>query len=645
MSRPLKLLLIEDDDNDLQLLLLRLSEDGYKPEYECVNTAGTMAEALERRQDWDIVISDYSLPTFSAPLALTVLQQTGLDIPFIIISGTIGEERAVATMRAGARDFILKHDLRRLAPIIERELREARVRFMRRKTEQALKGAELRYRQIVNTAQEGIWVLDAEDQTTFVNKYMARMLGYAEHEMIGRRLAEFLDDSTVAPNQGFIGQTELKFRNRNGGAVWGLVSSSQMVREDQSYGGMLGMVTDVTDRKRAEEEREQMVQELKETVRVRDEFLSVASHELRTPITTLKLHVQTALLMRERGQETISPALSSKLDGINRQLNRITELIDNLLDVTRMTNKKLAYEFAEVDLAGIVRDTAARFAEEARRANISLQVDIPPTMRGLLDKLRIEQVIANLVSNALRHGNRMPVEVSLSKEDGNARLVVRDHGPGIPAESRDKIFDRFEQGSQSRKVGGLGLGLYIVKQIVDAHEGNIRVESEPGYGSSFIVYLPLKLGAEEPVPNKKILIVEDDSDVVEALTQLLQTHGYEVESALNGREALDLLHHGKRPGLILLDLMMPVMDGMQFREAQTADRDLADIPVVVMSAHPKGKEIMRSIHAQGYLKKPVEIGAILETVDRMSLLSGDPGASAPPKTRIKPPLERGPAPD
>src|SRR5688572_9208517 len=109
MNRPLKLLLVEDDDNDFELLLLRLQEDGYAPDYERVHTAKSMEEALTRRQDWDIVISDYSLPNFSAPLALAVLQQSKLDIPFIIISGTIGEERAVATMRAGARDFILKH--------------------------------------------------------------------------------------------------------------------------------------------------------------------------------------------------------------------------------------------------------------------------------------------------------------------------------------------------------------------------------------------------------------------------------------------------------------------------------------------------------------------------------------------------------
>jgi CheY-like chemotaxis protein len=206
--------------------------------------------------------------------------------------------------------------------------------------------------------------------------------------------------------------------------------------------------------------------------------------------------------------------------------------------------------------------------------------------------------------------------------------VVHDQGPGIPAETQEKIFERFEQGVLSRKIGGLGLGLYIVRQIVDAHGGNIRVESEAGRGSSFIVNLPLKRDGLDEITNKKILIVEDDRDVIGAMSELLQAHGYEVEHALNGREALDLLKRNKHPGLILLDLMMPVMDGMQFREAQTADPDLAGIPVIVMSAHPKGKEITGSMRAQAYLKKPVEIDSILETVERVSLWSDKPASNA-----------------
>jgi CheY-like chemotaxis protein/anti-sigma regulatory factor (Ser/Thr protein kinase) len=355
----------------------------------------------------------------------------------------------------------------------------------------------------------------------------------------------------------------------------------------------------------------------------------VASHELRTPITTLKLHVQTALLMRDRGAEVFSPAFATRLDGINKQVNRLTELVDDLLDVTRMSGKKMQYEFLEMDLAETVREVAGRFAEEARRANTILRVEAPSPLQGMWDRLRIEQVIDNLISNALRHGNGAPIEVSLSTHEGEACLIVRDRGPGIPAATRERVFERFEQGVLSRKVGGLGLGLYIVKQIVDAHGGRVCVESEPGEGSTFIVHLPLRQAQTGQAPtNRKILIVEDDRDVVEAMSGLLELHGYEVEHALNGRDALQLLKSGHTPGLILLDLMMPVMDGMQFREAQISDPKLAGIPVVIMSAHPKGKEIMESIRAQAYLKKPVEIGSILETVERVSPWADEPASNS-----------------
>jgi PAS domain S-box-containing protein len=493
MDRSLKLLIVEDFIDDAALLVMRLRQDGYDVDYERVYNAEQMAQALARRQDWDLVISDYSLPQFSAPMALTVLQQSGLDIPFIIVSGTIGEERAVATMRSGARDFILKNDLRRLTPVIERELRESRARATRRKTEQALKGSEQRYRQIVNTAQEGIWVVDASDDTVFVNRYMAQMLDYAEYEMIGRPLSDFLhsDRSTTdAAARGFGKTGDCQFHRRDGEVVWAIVSSSEMLDENGNYAGALGMVTDVTDRKHAEQERERLVNELRDAVRARDEFLSVASHELKTPITSVKLQLQTIIRQAVTGRETLSAPVRAKLEAANRQVNRLTQLIDELLDVTRMTNKKLSYEFSDTDLAGVVHEVALRFAEQAKAAGVEISVHTPGPVDGWWDHLRLEQVVANLISNSIRYGGQGPVEVSLTADHEQATLHVRDYGSGIPKEVQGRIFDRFEQAPTARKVGGLGLGLYIVKQIVEAHHGSVRVESEPGHGSMFAVTLP-----------------------------------------------------------------------------------------------------------------------------------------------------------
>jgi PAS domain S-box-containing protein len=246
-----------------------------------------------------------------------------------------------------------------------------------------------------------------------------------------------------------------------------------------------GAILDITALKEAEAA-------LQQAVRTRDDFLSLASHELRTPLTSLRLQLQLLRRMAEGtpGESLGSPKVAAKLDTTERQLRRLGALVDNLLDVSRIQQGKLDFQYAEGDLAAVVAELAARFADEARQAGVTLsaQVDGPAPCR--FDRLRMEQVVSNLVSNALRYGAGSPVRVSLTRHEGTHRLVVRDGGPGVPAPEREHIFERFTQGRNASHKGGLGLGLYIVRQIVEAHSGRIRVEEAPGGGAAFVVELP-----------------------------------------------------------------------------------------------------------------------------------------------------------
>jgi signal transduction histidine kinase len=492
MKRRLRLLLVEDDEQAAEALRLTLERAGYALELARVATATEMAGALESAE-WDIIVSGHELRTFGAALALTVLGRLGVDIPLIVLSGSIGEARAVAVMRAGASDVVVKSDLDRIVPIIERELRESSARALRRRVERALKGSEQRYRRIVNTAREGIWMVDANESTTFVNKYMAEMLGYTEHEMLGRPLRDF--GAEPAFGQG----GDVRLRRKDGSEVWTIISRTIEKGDGGVYAGALGMVTDVTDRKHAEEEKEGLVRELREAVRARDEFLAVASHELRTPVTSLKLHIQWLIRQARRTVPSeAQAAIFDQIDAANRQVTRLTKLIDNLLDVSRLTNRKLQYEFADVDLAAIVADTVARFAADKERPEI--HVSAPAPVIGHWDALRLEQVLSNLLTNAIRYGGGAPIEVRLETGGDRAILSVEDRGIGISAEDLPRIFDRFEQATSARRVGGLGLGLYIVRQIVEAHGGEVGVVTEPGKGSTFTVSLPLQRVAETVSP-------------------------------------------------------------------------------------------------------------------------------------------------
>lgn len=251
-------------------------------------------------------------------------------------------------------------------------------------------------------------------------------------------------------------------------------------------GLVLGAV--VAERDAHAAELESMNDGLKDALQARDTFLSVASHELRTPLSALQL--QTELLTHSDG--ALPAGLDDRLQRVDRQVRRMKQLVDDLLDVSRITSGRLELEPERMDLAALVRDIASRFEEEAARASCALRVDADPAVWGDWDPLRLDQVLSNLVSNAIKYGKGKPVEIEAHLVSGAARVSVRDHGIGIAPEDHGRIFARFERLVPHRQGGGLGLGLWISDQIITAMGGTIRVMSAPTLGSVFVVELPAR---------------------------------------------------------------------------------------------------------------------------------------------------------
>ncbi|MBI2390635.1 MAG: HAMP domain-containing protein [Deltaproteobacteria bacterium] len=239
----------------------------------------------------------------------------------------------------------------------------------------------------------------------------------------------------------------------------------------------------------------QLFERAHEAVRARDLFLSVASHELRGPITTLQLRLQAAL--RTAPRDLSVQKLSGTLAVADRQVQKLADLVASLLDLSRIAAGRLQLELELVDLCEVVRDVCQRLEPEGVRVGSVLELRLSGEVMGRWDRLRLEQVVSNLVGNAFRYAGGSPVEIEVASEGARARLRVRDHGPGIPPESRSRIFERFERSTSEARSGGLGLGLYIVRQIVEAHGGSISLESEIGVGSTFTVELP-RGSAEDP---------------------------------------------------------------------------------------------------------------------------------------------------
>jgi len=217
----------------------------------------------------------------------------------------------------------------------------------------------------------------------------------------------------------------------------------------------------------------------------------VASHELRTPLTSLKLEVANLGRLAQRNQGVVPAArLTEKLGKIEGQAERLHQLINALLDVSRIASGRLELEMDDVDLSQLAYEVVARFQDEAARAGCTLGVLAQDPVVGRWDRSRLEQVLTNMVTNALKYGQGKPVEVSVEIDGARARLAVRDRGVGIAPDDQQRIFDRFERASSTRSFGGIGLGLWIVREIVRAHEGDVRVESALGTGATFIVELP-----------------------------------------------------------------------------------------------------------------------------------------------------------
>jgi signal transduction histidine kinase len=253
----------------------------------------------------------------------------------------------------------------------------------------------------------------------------------------------------------------------------------------------LAFAQDLAARASVAIENARLYREAREAVRARDEFLSIASHELKTPLTTLQLQIQgLARRLKSVPGDPVFQGLAARVGTSERQVERLTGLINNLLDISRITAGRLELDLEPVDLAAVAREAAARFRDDLARSGSVLELHADGECPGEWDRLRLEQVVMNLLSNAAKYGAGRPIVIVVDGGATTARFSIQDHGIGIPAEHQGRIFERFERAVSDRHYGGLGLGLWIVRQIVDAFGGTIEVESKAGQGSTFTVLLP-----------------------------------------------------------------------------------------------------------------------------------------------------------
>ena len=350
-----------------------------------------------------------------------------------------------------------------------------------------------RDRRLLDTMPQCIWAADAEGRVNYWNRAGLEYCGLDAASLTDASFWEMLhvddrDEARVHWERGLreepTFERQVRLRRASDGLFrWHLVRAVAERDDDGVVVGWLATATDIDDQKKAEDL-------LRQAVVLRDDFLSVASHELRTPLTALKLEVSNLLRLARLDAGSERARLIAKVEKIDAQTARLRGLIDDLLDVSSLAAGQLELQIGPVDLAEVVAEVAARFIDEAARLGSRLTIDARERAIGYWDRERLEQVVSNLISNAVKYGDGKPIEVIVWAAGGQARLTVRDQGLGIAPRDQERIFGRFERAANSGNFGGIGLGLWIVKQIVNVFGGAVSVESAPGAGSTFRVDLP-----------------------------------------------------------------------------------------------------------------------------------------------------------
>ena len=350
------------------------------------------------------------------------------------------------------------------------------------------------YRMLSETIPSFVWVSDADGKMLYANSRWLEFTGVPAEKMTRETWAAIVHPDDVeetgkrwiaAGKSGKPYEAEFRLKSRTGEYRWVLRNSVPLVDAEGKIAKWIGVTIDITEQKRLESE-------LRSAIAIRDQFLAVCSHELKTPLTLMELHAESFRRKALRGNpEDLTPEMLGKyFERLSPHLKRLNHRINDMFDVSRIASGRLVLKLEEVDLVGIARAALENLAPQLELSGCDLTLNAPDALYCRCDPPRIEQVLTNLVENALKYAKGKPVSLRLLRDDAGAAVEVDDRGPGIAEADRARIFEKFERAAEGTGVSGLGLGLHIASEIVAAHGGTIEVRSRLGEGSTFAVRLP-----------------------------------------------------------------------------------------------------------------------------------------------------------
>ncbi len=657
-----KILIIEDETPIRLSVAAYLNDFGFQT-VEAEN--GRIGLEVFRRESPDLILLDLRMPEMDGLKVLSVLAVEAPDTPSIVVSGTGKIDDAIEALRAGAWDYVLKpirdmqvllhainkarerakllQENRRHQENLEDLVKERATELVneineRRSAEKALRASEERYRTLIDTAREGVWVLDIDACTTFVNRQMAGMLGCTTEEMVGRSMYDFLDDAhkavlkekLIRRQAGHGEQYDQLFRHKDGSEICGIVNASPLFNAQGEVVGSFGMITDVTERMSLQKRLQQA-----QRMEAIGTLAGGIAHDFNNILGAIIGYGQ---LLRFDLPKT-SGQSHRYLEGVLKAADRAKNLVQQILTFSRQARE----ERKPLLLVPIIKESI-KFLRASIPTSIEIRLHLESeTSVVLADPTQMHQVLMNLCTNAAQAmGNESGVlevalsdvdieyeadELALEKQSGPyIRLAVSDTGEGILPENVECIFDPF---FTTKDLGqGTGMGLSVVHGIVRSHGGTIRVTSEPGKGTQFEVLLPRH--ELEPIETEihnsatlargteKILVVDDEESIVDILKQTLLYLGYKVEGESSSLNALETFR-SKPAGfdLVITDMTMPGLTGAKLARELMDIRP--DIPIILCTGFSDkiSTEEAKAIGIRELLLKPLDTASLADKVRKV----------------------------
>lgn len=650
----LQILVVEDDELDRMIMKRALNASGIKHQLHfAVDHESGLAAAIER--DYDCIFLDYNLPGGTGLELLKAIREAENTSPIIIVTSQGDEKLAVQAMRNGANDYIPKVLLspEGIAQSVRYMVNLKKTDKQRRLLEVQLVDTQRRLQTVVANSPIILFALDENATfTLFEGKGLADV-GIDKNEFIGLPLesAPMLplskEDFTRA-----MGGEEVTIVVELGGKFFEIYYTATLDNQKKAI-GVIGVASDITDHKNAEEALKRAKQVAEETAKIKEQFLANMSHEIRTPMNGI-IGLTRILLESPLDEEQ-----NRYLRSIKTCSDNLLVIINDILDFSKIEAGKMSFENVAFSIPEIAEHTVELFQTKADERSISLRTKIdpaiPPHISG--DPTRLNQILNNLISNAIKFTEKGEVSIDIklrnrTEKDVTLEFEIKDSGIGIPESSLANIFESFTQASSdtTRKFGGTGLGLTIVKNMIELQGGAIGVRSEVGKGTTFHFHLSFPIADEKEIQDElnpdedisishlRILAAEDNMINQMVIKKLFADWNTHLECANNGRIALEKLQSAEYD-LVLMDIQMPEMDGHTACQKirNELPEQLKNIPVIAMTAHATSQEKQKCYDAgmNDYISKPFNPNELKKKILKLTKMQNSslkaPSLSIAPK--------------